>query len=29
VLEGGRLICPSCGNVEKRRLSPEYGKGRW
>lgn len=29
VLEKDKLVCPSCGNVEKRRISPEYGKGRW
>ncbi len=27
--EGDTLKCPKCGNVEVRKLSPDYGKGKW
>ena len=27
--DGDVLKCPNCGNVEKRKLSPDYGKGEW
>ena len=27
--EGDLLKCPECGNVEKRKLSSDYGKGVW
>ncbi len=26
---GDVLKCPNCGNVEKRKLSSDYGKGEW
>ncbi|RLI73935.1 RNA-binding protein [Archaeoglobales archaeon] len=29
VREGNTLKCPNCGNVEKRKLSSDYGKGEW
>ncbi len=29
VLEGDTLKCPRCGSVEKRKLSPDYGRGEW
>ncbi len=29
VREGNILKCPECGNVEKRKLSTDYGKGEW
>ena len=27
VLDGDKLKCPKCGNVESRRISSDYGKG--
>uniref|UniRef100_A0A7C3UH61 Exosome complex component Csl4 n=1 Tax=Geoglobus ahangari TaxID=113653 RepID=A0A7C3UH61_9EURY len=27
--EGDKLKCPKCGNVEKRKISKNYGKGVW
>ena len=27
--ESDTLKCPECGNVEKRKLSPDYGRGEW
>jgi len=29
VREGKVLKCPNCGNVEKRKMSTDYGRGRW
>ncbi len=29
VRDGKVLKCPNCGNVERRKISPDYGKGRW
>jgi len=29
IREGKVLKCPNCGNVEKRKTSSDYGKGRW
>ena len=29
VREGDKLKCPRCGNVEKRKISKNYGKGVW
>jgi exosome complex component CSL4 len=29
VVEGDKLKCPKCGNVESRKISSDYGKGRW
>ncbi|WP_156786044.1 exosome complex RNA-binding protein Csl4 [Archaeoglobus veneficus] len=29
VREGNTLKCPNCGNVEKRKMSTDYGKGKW
>jgi exosome complex component CSL4 len=29
VREGDILKCPECGNVERRKLSRDYGKGEW
>ena len=26
--KGNSLVCPSCGSTEKRKLSPDYGKGK-
>jgi len=23
------LVCPECGNIERRKLSDDYGKGNW
>jgi len=29
VRDGNVLKCPNCGNVEKRKISKSYGKGKW
>ena len=29
IREGNMLKCPECGNVEVRKISPDYGKGEW
>ncbi len=29
VKEGDMLKCPKCGRVEKRKISPDYGRGEW
>jgi exosome complex component CSL4 len=29
VRKGNELVCPECGNTEKRKLSTDYGKGDW
>lgn len=29
VKNGDALKCPNCGNVERRKLSSDYGKGEW
>ena len=29
VKEGNTLKCPNCGNVEKRKISSDYGRGEW
>ncbi|MBO8182080.1 MAG: exosome complex RNA-binding protein Csl4 [Archaeoglobus sp.] len=28
-VKGDKLKCPKCGNVESRKISSDYGKGKW